>query len=68
MRDYLTPAQRRTERRKNLRLEAEARAKTPGTPKTYNQWMELRFTGRVKQLGVVMTGDVASRQHQIVRV
>ena len=67
MRDYQTPAERRAEKKAILALEAEQRATTPGVKMTENQWRELRFTGRVKELGLVMLGDTASHQHKLTK-
>ncbi len=65
MRDYISPAERRKEK-VFIRAQESAAAFLSGRRMTENQWRELRFTGRVHDLSLMMVGDVASRQHRIV--
>jgi hypothetical protein len=64
MRDYISPAERRTEKA-FIRAQENAAARASGRMMTENQWRELRFTGRVHDLGLVMVGDVKTRQHEL---
>jgi hypothetical protein len=64
MRDYMSPAERRKEKA-FIRAQESAAARASGRRMTENQWRELRFTGRVHDLGLVMVGDVSSRQHRV---
>jgi|LakMenEpi03Aug12_release.lakeMendotaPanAssembly.Ray.scaffolds.fasta_scaffold4522643_1 hypothetical protein len=63
MRAYLSVAERRAEKKEIARLKAEQRKDLPGIKMSENQWRELRFTGRVRDLGIIILGDVATRQH-----
>jgi hypothetical protein len=65
MRAYISPAERRKEKA-FIRAQESAAACASGRRMTENQWRELRFTGRVHDLGLLMVGDVASRQHRVV--
>jgi hypothetical protein len=55
-------------KREEAETEAETRAKGPVIKMSMNQWCELRFTGRVRELRVCALGDVKTHQIQIVKL
>lgn len=66
MRDWPSSKEWRAEKKAIIALEAAQRAQHPGVKMTENQWRELRFTGRVAALGILIIGDVASPQHKTI--